>query len=47
VVSVVNDTADFLMAVSMKLLIEYDTADHWTSKFDLLWLLLNGISIKK
>jgi hypothetical protein len=31
-------------AVSMKPWTKYDTADQWASMFDLLWLLLKGIS---
>jgi hypothetical protein len=43
----VNDIADRWWAVSMTLLTKIDTADQWTSKFSVLWLLLKGIPIEK
>jgi hypothetical protein len=43
----VNDTADQWWVVSMTPLTKIDTADQGTSKFSVLWLLLNGIPIKK
>jgi hypothetical protein len=47
VVGSVHDTGDQWWAVSMTLLTKYDTANQGASKFDVLWLLLKGISIKK
>jgi hypothetical protein len=43
----VNDTTDHWWAVAMTPLTKYDTADQWASKFEMCWLLLKGISIKK
>jgi hypothetical protein len=43
----IHDTADQWLMVSMTPLTKYDTADQWASKFDRLWLLLKGISVKK
>jgi hypothetical protein len=43
----VNDTADHWWAVAMTPLTKYDTADQCALKFEIRWLLLKEISIKK